>query len=38
VEPPLVAMIGKYTDARALVAGLESAGAGTALACPASIA
>jgi hypothetical protein len=36
VEPPLVAMIGKYTDARALVVTLESVGAGAALACPAS--
>src|SRR6266508_3869873 len=36
VEPPLVAMIGKYTDARALVVALESVGAGAALVCPAS--
>jgi hypothetical protein len=35
VEPPLVAMIGKYTDAWALVVALESVGAGTALVSPA---
>jgi hypothetical protein len=38
VEPPLVAMIGKYTDARALVVALESVGAGAVLVCSASIA